>query len=108
MRATYHTNGRYVNIYGSERPTYEYGLEVKSGKHTFVKNDYNKTENYQKNILKGKNVDLKTWPKEGSSGVVNYITNKNTHELVLDTYTDERGSNLLPSIISDLKIKVMK
>ena len=104
--ATYHTNGRYVNIYGSERPTYEYGLEVKSGKHTFVKNDYNKTENYQKNILKGKNVDLKAMTEGGGrSGVVNYITNKNTHELVLDTYTDERGSNLLPSIISDLKNK---
>ena len=100
--ATYHSNGRKIII--SDKEAYEYGIEVKAGKHTYVKNDYNKTEDYQTNIKDGENVDLKKMTEGGgSTGEVNYVVSNNTHEVVLDTYTEERGSNVYQSIKDQLE-----
>jgi len=92
--ATYHTEGRLVTIH--ETDAYEYGIQVVKNEHTYVKNDYNKSEEYQNSVKDGENVDLTAMttndnngiqPKTG--GVTEEIKWVNTNETILNNESTE-------------------
>jgi len=83
--ATYHTEGRLVTIHGTN--AYEYGIQVVKNEHTYVKNDYNKSEEYQNSVKDGENVNLTAMTEGGgSSGDVNWV---NTNETILNNESKE-------------------
>ena len=113
--------------YGAYKDVYEGTGYWGQNDEQFTTNEYNSTPEYKENIEQNADdhdyntglkdeiyIDIDKLSEDAKTRVDNNDiptfegTPTNTHELVLDTYTDERGSNLLPSIISDLESKGYK